>query len=240
MGCLLSEAIPFVPHPWVTATSRADRVRYQKAQSCRPHAVQVAKKLRRYQSYVALLETGQRRLDVVEFMEIADAIGFDAAAAIKRLYKIPKKKVFMDGLNQRSHYARTLSSDQKAPCRRRRCGDWTQDPCSKTGARTVAIRPCGRHRSDVPAGAKIREGGPTVSRPGLQRIADMLNTPVMFFYAGMGAKPKKKDQHDTSLVFLQTKRAMRLLRAYAEIRSGTTKYALVVLAESLRNQDHAR
>lgn len=53
--------------------------------------VQVAKKLRRYQSYITLLETGQRRLDVVEFMDIADAIGFDAPAAIRRLYKIPKK-----------------------------------------------------------------------------------------------------------------------------------------------------
>lgn len=53
--------------------------------------VQVAKKLRRYQSYVTLFETGQRRIDVVEFMEIADAIGFDAPAAIRRLYKIPKK-----------------------------------------------------------------------------------------------------------------------------------------------------
>jgi Helix-turn-helix domain len=53
--------------------------------------VQVARKLRRYQSYVTLLETGQRRLDVVEFMDIADAIGFDAPAAIKRLYRIPKK-----------------------------------------------------------------------------------------------------------------------------------------------------
>ncbi len=53
--------------------------------------VQVAKKLRRYQSYVTLLETGQRRLDIVEFMDIADAIGFDATAAIRRLYKIPKK-----------------------------------------------------------------------------------------------------------------------------------------------------
>src|SRR4051794_7552513 len=53
--------------------------------------VQVAKKLRRYQSYVTLLETGQRRLDVVEFMDIADAIGFDAPAAIRSLYKIPKK-----------------------------------------------------------------------------------------------------------------------------------------------------
>lgn len=53
--------------------------------------VQVAKKLRRYQSYVTLFETGQRRIDVVEFMDIADAIGFDAPATIRRLYKIPKK-----------------------------------------------------------------------------------------------------------------------------------------------------
>jgi transcriptional regulator with XRE-family HTH domain len=53
--------------------------------------VQVAKKLRRYQSYVTLFETGQRRIDVVEFMDIAEAIGFDGPAALKRLYKIPKK-----------------------------------------------------------------------------------------------------------------------------------------------------
>lgn len=53
--------------------------------------VQVAKRLRRYQSYVTLLETGQRRLDVIEFMDLADAVGFDAAAAIKALYKIPRK-----------------------------------------------------------------------------------------------------------------------------------------------------
>lgn len=53
--------------------------------------VQVAKRLKRYQSYVTLVETGQRRIDVVEFMDLADAIGFDAPAAIKWLYKIPKK-----------------------------------------------------------------------------------------------------------------------------------------------------
>jgi transcriptional regulator with XRE-family HTH domain len=53
--------------------------------------VQVAKRLKRYQSYVTLIETGQRRIDVVEFMDIADAIGFDAPSAIKRLYRIPKK-----------------------------------------------------------------------------------------------------------------------------------------------------
>ena len=53
--------------------------------------VQVAKKLRRYQSYVTLLETGQRRIDVVEFLDLAEAIGFDAPAALRALARIPKK-----------------------------------------------------------------------------------------------------------------------------------------------------
>jgi transcriptional regulator with XRE-family HTH domain len=87
---------------------------------------------------------------------------------------------------------------------------------------------------------KYEKGTNRVSAGRLQRIADMLNTPVMFFYAGMGAKPKKKDQRDSSLAFVQTKGAMRLLRAYAEIGSRTTKYALVVLAESLRNKDRTK
>ena len=52
---------------------------------------QVAKKLRRYQSYVTLVETGQRRIDVVEFMDLADAIGFDAPEALRKLARIPKK-----------------------------------------------------------------------------------------------------------------------------------------------------
>lgn len=46
---------------------------------------QVAKKLGRYQSLVAMVEGGQRRLDVVEFLAFADAIGFDPRNAIKRL-----------------------------------------------------------------------------------------------------------------------------------------------------------
>ena len=83
---------------------------------------------------------------------------------------------------------------------------------------------------------KYEKGINRVSAGRLARIADMLNTPVMFFYAGMGAKPKN-DQRNSSLAFVQTKGAMRLLRAYADIGSRTTKYALVVLAESLRNRD---
>jgi hypothetical protein len=39
--------------------------------------VDVAKRLKRYQSYITLIETGQRRIDVVEFVKLATAIGFD-------------------------------------------------------------------------------------------------------------------------------------------------------------------
>ena len=48
----------------------------------------VAEKLGRYQSYVAMLEGGERLIEVVEFVQIAEAIGFDPAAVIKQLAKI--------------------------------------------------------------------------------------------------------------------------------------------------------
>ena len=84
---------------------------------------------------------------------------------------------------------------------------------------------------------KYEKGTNRVSAGRLVRIADTLNTPVMFFYSS--AKPKN-DQRNSSLAFVQTKGAMRLLRAYADIGSRTTKYALVVLAEFLRTRDRTR
>ncbi|MEA2875530.1 MAG: hypothetical protein QOF14_726 [Hyphomicrobiales bacterium] len=84
---------------------------------------------------------------------------------------------------------------------------------------------------------KYEKGTNRVSAGRLQRIADMLNTPVTFFYAGMGAKTKTSDRRDSGLDLIQTKGAMRLMRAYSEIGARTTKYALVVLAESLRNKE---
>ena len=87
---------------------------------------------------------------------------------------------------------------------------------------------------------KYEKGTNRVSAGRLQRIADVLNTPVMFFYGGMGARAKKKDQRSSGLALVQTKGAMRLLRAYAGIGSRTTKYALVVLAESVRNTDRTK
>ncbi len=84
---------------------------------------------------------------------------------------------------------------------------------------------------------KYEKGTNRVSAGRLQKIADMLNTPVMFFFGGMGAHAKKRETRSNGLAFIQTKGAMRLMRAYSEISSRTTKYALVVLAESLKNKE---
>ena len=46
---------------------------------------QMAKVIRRNQSYVATIETGQRRVDAVELMELADALGFTIAEAYRRM-----------------------------------------------------------------------------------------------------------------------------------------------------------
>jgi transcriptional regulator with XRE-family HTH domain len=84
---------------------------------------------------------------------------------------------------------------------------------------------------------KYEKGANRVSAGRLQQIANMLNVPVTFFYGGMGARAKKDALPPANLTFLQTKGALRLMRAYTEIHSRTTKYALVVLAESLRNRE---
>ncbi|MBR1140355.1 MAG: helix-turn-helix transcriptional regulator [Bradyrhizobium sp.] len=48
---------------------------------------QLAKRLGRYQSYVAMIEGGELRVDLLEFLEIAKATGFDPALAIRELTK---------------------------------------------------------------------------------------------------------------------------------------------------------
>ena len=44
---------------------------------------ELAKKLGEYQSFVARMESGQRRIDVVEFLNLARVLNFDAAKAIR-------------------------------------------------------------------------------------------------------------------------------------------------------------
>ena len=46
---------------------------------------QLAEKLGEYQSFVARLESGQRRIDVIEFLDLASKLGFDPAKAIRQI-----------------------------------------------------------------------------------------------------------------------------------------------------------
>ena len=46
---------------------------------------QLAEKLGEYQSFVARLESGQRRIDVIEFLDLATKLGFDPAKAIRQI-----------------------------------------------------------------------------------------------------------------------------------------------------------
>ncbi|ESX27828.1 helix-turn-helix domain-containing protein [Mesorhizobium sp. M1060] len=50
--------------------------------------VELATRLGQYQSFVARLESGQRRVDVVEFINLAEILGFSAPSAIKKLSEV--------------------------------------------------------------------------------------------------------------------------------------------------------
>jgi transcriptional regulator with XRE-family HTH domain len=52
--------------------------------------VPLAKKLKRSQTWIARVESGERRIDVIEFLDLAEAIGFDAEAVIATLLRTKK------------------------------------------------------------------------------------------------------------------------------------------------------
>ena len=54
--------------------------------------VDLAKKLGVYQSWVTHLESGQRRVDVIELIELAKAIGFDPADFVRELVSSPDQR----------------------------------------------------------------------------------------------------------------------------------------------------
>jgi len=47
--------------------------------------VELAKRLSKPQSFVSKFERGERRLDLIEFLEIARALGIDPSVLLKRL-----------------------------------------------------------------------------------------------------------------------------------------------------------
>lgn len=49
--------------------------------------IDLANKLGVYQSWVTHLESGQRRIDVIELIELGKTIGFDPAELVRKLAK---------------------------------------------------------------------------------------------------------------------------------------------------------
>ncbi|MBB3917194.1 helix-turn-helix domain-containing protein [Rhizobium fabae] len=47
--------------------------------------IELARKLGEYQSFVARLESGQRRVDVIEFLELSKILGFDPYNALRTI-----------------------------------------------------------------------------------------------------------------------------------------------------------
>lgn len=51
---------------------------------------ELAEKLGRHQPFVSNLEAGQRRIDLVELLDIAAALGFDPCELIEALLQVPR------------------------------------------------------------------------------------------------------------------------------------------------------
>lgn len=49
----------------------------------------LAKKLECFQSRIARLESGERRIDLIEYLQISEEIGFDPFELLKEVSKIP-------------------------------------------------------------------------------------------------------------------------------------------------------
>lgn len=81
---------------------------------------------------------------------------------------------------------------------------------------------------------KYEKGVNRVGASRLTQIAEALQVPVMFFYQHAGEDADaKRGREVESLLFIDSSFSLRLLRAYAAIRSQTVQRQMVSLMECL-------
>jgi transcriptional regulator with XRE-family HTH domain len=82
---------------------------------------------------------------------------------------------------------------------------------------------------------KYEKGANRVAAGRLQRVAEALEVPITFFYAGNTEtnEAPETDTVDVGLGFLETAGAVRLVRAFSRIQDPEMRRALVELTEKI-------
>jgi transcriptional regulator with XRE-family HTH domain len=83
---------------------------------------------------------------------------------------------------------------------------------------------------------KYEKGANRVAAGRLQRVAEALEVPITFFYAGSPTAEHdniETDSVDVGLGFLETAGAVRLVRAFSRIQDPEMRRALVELTEKI-------
>jgi transcriptional regulator with XRE-family HTH domain len=85
---------------------------------------------------------------------------------------------------------------------------------------------------------KYEKGTNRISAGRLQRIGEVLNVPITFFFKGEEETTGKHDARSTGVEFefLQTDNAMRLVRAYSRIKQRGVQLKLLRLTESIASK----
>ncbi len=80
---------------------------------------------------------------------------------------------------------------------------------------------------------KYEKGANRISAGRLQRIAEVLDMPVTFFYSGVETDAPGSRPPDLDFQYLQTDGALRLVRAYARIKNPAVRLQLLRLVEAV-------
>ena len=80
-----------------------------------------------------------------------------------------------------------------------------------------------------------------ISAGRLQKIAEIFDVPVAFFYTGVDSPLDQPNAEpvEVDFDFLQSRESVRLVRAYSRIKDGDVRLQLLKLAESLAGPDRS-
>ena len=80
---------------------------------------------------------------------------------------------------------------------------------------------------------KYENGANRISAGRLQRIADVFDTPITFFYTGIGESGKSHHASQPEFGLFQSGDVIRLVRAYSQIKERGVRLELLRLTEAI-------